>query len=78
MYSETRLFSSLAFAVYYSRDRDVVIATGYGLDDRGVGFLVTVWSRIFTSPCRPDHFWGPSSLLSSVYGVFFPGGKAAS
>jgi hypothetical protein len=28
----------------------VGIATGYGLDDRRVGFLVTVWSRILISP----------------------------
>jgi hypothetical protein len=29
-------------------------ATGYGLDDRGIGVRVPVGSRIFTSQCRPD------------------------
>jgi hypothetical protein len=37
---------------------------GYGLDNRGVGVPVPVGSRILYSPCRPDRFWGPSSLLS--------------
>jgi hypothetical protein len=32
----------------------VDVATGYGLDDRGVGFRVPVGSRIFTSPLRSD------------------------
>jgi hypothetical protein len=30
------------------------IATGYGLDDRGVGVRVPVRSKIFSSPRRPD------------------------
>jgi hypothetical protein len=30
------------------------IATGYGLDDRGVGVRVPVGSRIVSSPNRPD------------------------
>jgi hypothetical protein len=50
-----------------SRDSVVVIATGYGLDDRGVGVRVPVWSRIFSSPSRPDRPWGPPSLLSIGY-----------
>jgi hypothetical protein len=29
------------------------IATGYGLDDRGVGVREPVGPRIFNSPCRP-------------------------
>jgi hypothetical protein len=37
------------------------IATGYGLDDRGVGVRVPVGSRIFSSPSRPDRLWGPPS-----------------
>jgi hypothetical protein len=37
-----------------SRDSSVGIATGYGLDDRGVGVRVPVGSKIFTSPYRPD------------------------
>jgi hypothetical protein len=46
---------------YSSRDIAVGIATGYGLDDRGVGIRVPVESRIFSSPRRPDRFWGPHS-----------------
>jgi hypothetical protein len=46
-----------------SRDSVVGIATGYGLDDRGVGVRVPVGSRIFPSPCCPDRLWGPPSLL---------------
>jgi hypothetical protein len=53
------------------------IAIGYGLDDRGVGVRVPVGSRIFTSPRRPDRFWGPPSLLSNGYRGRFPRGKAA-
>jgi hypothetical protein len=37
-----------------SRDSAVGIATGYGLDDQGVGVRVPVGSRIFSSPRRPD------------------------
>jgi hypothetical protein len=37
-----------------SRDSAVGVATGYGLDDRGVGVRVPVGERIFTSPRRPD------------------------
>jgi hypothetical protein len=28
---------------------------------------VLVGARIFTSPCCPDQFWGPPTLLSSGY-----------
>jgi hypothetical protein len=34
----------------------VCIATGYGLDTRGVGFCVPLGSRKFTSPYLPDRF----------------------
>jgi hypothetical protein len=43
------------------------IATGYGLGDRGVGVLVPVWSRIFSSPRRSDRLWGPPNFLSNGY-----------
>jgi hypothetical protein len=46
--------------IYRSRDSVVGIATGYGLDDRGVGVRVPV---IFSSPSRPDRLWGPPNLL---------------
>jgi hypothetical protein len=42
-----------------SRNSVVCIATGYGLDDRGVGVRVPVELRIFSSPRRPDRLWGP-------------------
>jgi hypothetical protein len=55
-------------------DRAVSIATGYGLDDRGVGVRVPVGSRIFTPPARPDRLCGPPSLLSNGYrGIFLRG-----
>jgi hypothetical protein len=38
-----------------SWDSVVDIATGYELDDRGAEVRVSVGSRIFTSPRRPDH-----------------------
>jgi hypothetical protein len=46
-----------------SWDSAVGIATGYRLDDRGVGVRVPVGSRIFSS--RPDRLRGPPNLLSS-------------
>jgi hypothetical protein len=48
------------------RDSVVGTATGYGVDDRGVGVRVPVGSRIF-SPHRPDRLWAPPSLLSNGY-----------
>jgi hypothetical protein len=51
----------------WSRDSAVGIPTGYGLDNREVGVPVLVGSRIFSSPCRPDRFRGPHSLLSNGY-----------
>jgi hypothetical protein len=60
-----------------SQNSAVGIATGYGLDDRGDGVRVPVWSRIYSSPRRPDWFWGPFNLLSNGYLGLFPLGKAA-
>jgi hypothetical protein len=48
------------------------VATGYGLDGRGVGVRVPVGPRLFSSPRRPDRFWGPPSLLSNGYQGLFP------
>jgi hypothetical protein len=59
-----------------SRDTAVGIATGYWLDDRGIGFRVPVGSRIFTSPCRPNRLWGPPPTSYPMgTGGSFPGVK---
>jgi hypothetical protein len=50
----------------------VGIATGCGLDGRGVGVLVPVGSRIFSS--SPDLLWGSPNLLSNGYLGLFPRG----
>jgi hypothetical protein len=46
-----------------SRDSSVGIATGYGWTTRGAGVRVPVWTKMFTSPYRPDRLWGPPNLL---------------
>jgi hypothetical protein len=62
------------FHITRSRDSSVGIATGYGLDDSGVGVRVPLWSRIFSCPRRPDRLWGPLSLLYNGYrGLFLRG-----
>jgi hypothetical protein len=66
------------WTIIRSRDNAVGIATGYGLDDRGVGIRVPVGSRIFSSPRRPDR---SSVAHQASYpmgtGGSFPGGKVA-
>jgi hypothetical protein len=49
-----------------SRDSVVGMATGYRLDNRGVGVQIPVGSRIFSSPCRLDR------LLSNGCRGLFP------
>jgi hypothetical protein len=58
-----------------SRDSVVGIATGYGLENRGIGVWIPVGSRIFSSPCRPDWLWGPPNPMDTV-GVKRPGSEA--
>jgi hypothetical protein len=63
----------LYLPIYVSRDSSVGIATGYGLDDRGVG----VESKFFFSPHRPDRLWGLlKSPIQWVPGVKRPGREA--
>jgi hypothetical protein len=59
-----------------SRDSAVGIATGYWLDDWGIGVQVPVGSRIFISPCRPDRFWGSTQPpIQWIPGALSPGVK---
>jgi hypothetical protein len=70
------LFMNLRSTKLRIRDSAVGIATGYGLDDWGIGVRVPVGSRIFSSPCSPDCFWGPPNFLSNGYRrAFSPGIK---
>jgi hypothetical protein len=55
-----------ALTVYMSQDSAVGIATGYGLDCRGVGDRVLVEARFLSSP-RSDRFWREPSFLSNMY-----------
>jgi membrane-associated phospholipid phosphatase len=77
----TQNFSAFILMNFYkncrSRGSAVGIATGYGLDDRGVGVRVPVGSRIFSSPLCPDRLWGlPNDHSKGYGGGSFPGGKA--
>jgi hypothetical protein len=50
-----------------SRGSSVGLATGYGLDDGGVGVRVPIGSRMFTSTYRPDWLW---PLVQWIVGLF--------
>jgi hypothetical protein len=76
--SENISFPNFLFlSLVISRDSVVGIATGNGLDDRGVGVRVPVGSRIFSSPRRPDRLLGPPTSYPMGTGGSFPGDKAA-
>jgi hypothetical protein len=57
---------------FNSRASVVTIATGYGLDDRGVGVRVPVGgSRTFSSSRHPDWMWGSTQPpIQWVRGAF--------
>jgi hypothetical protein len=46
-----------------SRDRAGGPVTVYWLNDRGIGVRIPVEPRTFSSPFRPDRFWGRRSQL---------------
>jgi hypothetical protein len=75
-YLET-LLSDPPWRLPRSQDSVVGIATGYGLDDWGIGVWEPVGSRIFSSPRRPDRLWGPFNFLSNEYQEFLPTSNAA-
>jgi hypothetical protein len=69
-YANTYVFMSvytymLIYMYTWARDSVFGIATGYGLDDRGVGVRVPGGANIFSFPSRPDRLWGPPNLLSN-------------
>jgi hypothetical protein len=59
-------FLSNTEVIHGNRDKIVDIATGYWLDDRGVGIRVPVGSRIFSSPRRPNRLWGPGGKTAGM------------
>jgi hypothetical protein len=70
MFQYRLFFNSNIFL--WKRDRAVGITTGYGLDDQGIGVQAPLGARIFTSPCRPDRFWGPSLSSRQILGPTQP------
>jgi hypothetical protein len=67
---------SFFIIIIRSRVSAVGIATGYRLDDRGVGVRVPVRARFFSSLQRPGRLRDPRSLLSKGNMGLFSWGKA--
>jgi hypothetical protein len=57
-----------------SRDGSAGITTRYGLCGGRIGVRLPVGPRIFSSPRAPNQLWGPPSLLSNCYRLFFLSG----
>jgi hypothetical protein len=55
-----------------SRNSAVGMATGYGLNGRGVGVQVPVGARFVSSERRPGWFCDPPSRISNGYRGLFP------
>jgi hypothetical protein len=66
----TNVFNTRAHVVVIGRDSSVGIATRYGLDSPG---FEPGGEEIFC--IRPDHSWGPPSLLHNGYRLFLSGVK---
>jgi hypothetical protein len=71
------LYFSIVHFVPRIRDSAVGVATGYELDDRGVGVRVPVGSRIFSMWSRPTLGLTQPPILYNGYWGSFSGGKAA-
>jgi hypothetical protein len=68
-----RMFRTCKYKRLGILDSVVGIATGYGLDDQGVGVRVPIWSRIFSKssrpalgPTQPPIQWIPGALSPGV------------
>jgi hypothetical protein len=84
-YSDSNFYIIMKYSLYFaqvmctnrSRGSVVGIATGYGLDDRGVGVRVPVESIIFSSPRHPDRYGVHPTSYPVGTGFFLSwGGKA--
>jgi hypothetical protein len=53
------IFYDILSYIFYNRDSSVGIATGYGLNDRGVRVQVPIGARMLSSPYLPVLYWGP-------------------
>jgi hypothetical protein len=67
-------YSVRSLRIIFNFCQGTFILTGYELDDRGIWVQVLVRSRIFSSSCCPDWFWGSPILLYNGYqGLFLRG-----
>jgi hypothetical protein len=65
--------TTMQLSISYNQLQQTGRAASYGLDDQRVGVQVPEGSRIFSSPRRPDWFWGHAT---SYTGLKRPGREA--